>query len=456
MDEDNVKVDEKRVRANASNAMARSDLSRLAGMQFNNDRDIDTNLGYTKTPSLDQYQDYYDRRGLASVIVDAPAKTTWRESPVIADGSEGSSKFIKGWNELQKRLRIFSYLERADRLSGIGHYGVVLIGTKDGLLSEDLTAVASEKDVIYLSTFSERYATVSTYEENVNDPRFGLPKTYSVDLSSNIVKGFSKSKEIVHYSRIIHIAEGLLENEVFGEPRLQKVYNRLQDLDKVVGPSAEAFWKMVIKGYALSPKEGYEWDDDAGVIEEWQDYMHNLQRLIKAEGVDFKELGTTPEDPTSVFSMLIQLIAGKTGIPQRILLGSERGNLASTQDEANWLGRIGERQIQHAEPHILRPLVDKLIDINALDAPKDGEYEVNWPGLFCLTDEEQAGVYEKRANAIAKITANQPLDMFDEAELREAMGFSAERENRPVVTNVLDEEDADVMAMFDEVQHNVL
>jgi len=38
MDEDNVKVDEKRVRANASNAMARSDLSRLAGMQFNNDR----------------------------------------------------------------------------------------------------------------------------------------------------------------------------------------------------------------------------------------------------------------------------------------------------------------------------------------------------------------------------------------------------------------------------------
>jgi len=436
------------IKNNANSLLARSDLFRRAGILFDSDRDIDTNLGYTSNPSLEQYQDYYDRRDLASVIVDAPAQTTWRMPPKITDGSEGASKFIKGWHELEERLKLYSYCERADRLSGIGHYGVMLIGTKEGNLSEELTAVSSPQDVIYISVFSELFAKVNSYEDDVNNPRFGKPKMYTIDMSSNIVKGFAAKKEIVHHSRVIHIAEGLLENEVFGEPRLQKIFNRLQDLDKVVGPAAEAFWKMVIKGYAISPKEGYEWDDDAGVIEEWQDYIHNLQRLIKAEGVDFEELGTTPEDPTSVFSMLIQLVSGKTHIPQRILLGSERGSLASSQDEANWLGRIGERQVQHAEPHILRPLIDRLISIRALEPPKDGTYKAEWPGLFCLTDEEQASVYEKRANAIAKITANQPLDMFDEAELREALGFPAQRENKPLKTNVLDEDDDEVMNMF--------
>ena len=180
---------------------------------------------------------------------------------------------------------------------------------------------------------------------------------------------------------------------------------------------------------------------------EWQNYIHNLQRVIASEGLDWKELGAKPDDPTSVLKMLIQLISGKTGMPQRILLGTEAGSLASSQDEANWLGHVSEHQEQHAEPNILRPLVDRLVSIGALDPPQDGVYRVEWPGLFYLTDEEQATVYEARANAIAKVSAGQPLDLFDEAELREAMGFPAEREGR-LVSNVLDEENVEVEAMF--------
>ena len=438
----------------AVDTQARDVISRLAGMQFINERDIDTNLGYTKEPTLEQYQTYYDRRDLASVIVDAPAKTTWRESPTLADGSEGKSKFITGWEEIVRRLKVFSYLERVDRLSGIGHYGVLLIGTKDGQLSEPLEKVASAQDVIYLSTFSEVYATVNTYDTDVNSPRFGRPETYRIDMSSNVVKGFSASQQIVHWTRVIHVAEGLLENEVFGEPRLQKVFNRLEDLDKVVGSSAEAFWQTVVKGYVMSAKEGYELEpgDLADAKTELQNYIHNLQRFIAANGIDFKELGAKPEDPSAVFKILIQIISGKTGIPQRILLGSERGNLASSQDEANWLGRIEGRQVQFAQPNILEALVDRLLSIGALDAPKDGKYKVEWPNLFTLTDEEQANVYQKTADAISKITAGQPLDMFDESELREAMGFPPEREGT-LVTNVLDEENPEAVMMFAELKN---
>jgi len=441
-----------RLAVNASTIASRSILSHLAGYQFGGDRDIDTNLGYTKEPSLDQYLSFYNRRGLASTIVDAPAKTTWRRRPVVTDGSEGKSKFMKSWTELRDRLKVYSYLERADRLSGIGRYGVILIGTKDGQLSAPLEKVGSGKDVIYLSTFSEVYADIRSHDTNVNSPRFGRPETYSIDLKSNVVEGMKSGIGVrtVHHSRIIHVAEGLLENEVFGEPRLQKVYNYLQDLDKVVGSSAEAFWQTVVKGYALSPKEGYEFTSGAlaSVKEEWQSYIHNLQRLVASEGVDWKELGAKPEDPGSIFKVLIQLISGKTGIPQRILLGTERGDLASSQDEANWLGRIAERQEQFAGPNILEALIDRLIDIGALDPPQDGQYEVEWPNLFYLTDQEQAEVYEKRANAIHKVSAGQPMDLFTVPELREMVGQPAEPEGVALTVQELDESDEEVAAMF--------
>ena len=458
-DEDSKKTtpaDDVRLQVNAAiDTAGRAMWSQLAGMQFAGDRDIDTNLGYEKDPSLEQYQSYYDRRDLASVIVDAPAQTTWRENPIITDGSEGKSKFIAGWNELESRLKAYSYMERADRLSGIGHYGVLLIGTKDGELSEPLLKVGSAQDVIYLSTYSESYAKVKTYETDTSNPRFGRPKVYEIDLKGNVATGFDVGKQDVHYSRIIHIAEGLLENEVFGEPRLQKVYNRLQDMDKVVGPSAEAYWKLVFKGYALSTKEGYEMDpaDKEAIKEEWQNYIHNFQRLIAAEGVDFDALTAKPEDPGPVFDVIIKLISGKTRIPQRVLLGSERGELASSQDEANWLGYISGRQKNFAQPFILEALIDRLVDIGAIEAAKDGIYKVEWPSLFYINAKEEAEVHERNANAIDKVSAGAPLDLFDEEELRIAVGAPPERKGTAFTVNVLDEDDPEVQAVFERFQN---
>ena len=243
----------------ASDLLARSAIAQMAGMQFVNARDVDTNCGYNKDPQLDDYRAKYERRGIASTIVDAPAQTTWRKPPMITDGSEGKSKFMREWGELRDRLKVYQYLERVDRLSGIGSYGVLLIGTKDGRLGEPLERVGGPQDVIFLSTFSETYAQITSYVNETDNPRFGRPEMYDIDLSTDIA-GLGRAsigKKPVHHSRIIHVAEGLLENEVFGEPRLQKIFNRLEDLDKVVGSSAEAWWQLVVKGYALSAKEGF-------------------------------------------------------------------------------------------------------------------------------------------------------------------------------------------------------
>lgn len=434
----------------------RASLARLAGMQFSRDRDVDVVCGYTVDPDINNYRSMYERRGIASTIVDAPAETSWRKTPQVEDGSEGKSDFMKGWKELRDRLNVYHYMERVDRLTGVGRYGVMLIGTKDGKLSEPLERVNSPADVIFLSTFSESYATIKSLENDVHNPRFGQPSEYTIDLHGDISVGSGKSigMQTVHWSRVIHVAERLLENEVYGEPRLQKVFNYLEGLDKVVGGAPEGFWQTAVPGYALSAKEGYEMDDTGKdeAKEEFQEYLHGLQRLISVEGLDFDALKGTIGDPGPAFTMLISLIAGKTRIPQRILLGSERGDLASSQDEANWLGRIAERRIQFAEPRILRPTIDRLIAIKALPAPQDGSYEVGWPNLFYLTGIEQADVYQSRASAISSVSGKFPLDLFTPEELREAVGFNPEREEEPI-TEELDENDKEVQAEFLKLQN---
>lgn len=431
-------------------------LARRAGLQFSGDRDIDAVLGYNVKPEIKDYKAMYDRRGLASTIVDAPAKTTWRKRPTITDGSEGKSDFIQQWEVLQKRLSVYHYLERVDRLAGIGRYGVLLIGSKDGKLAEPLEKVGGPEDIIFLSTFSEAYAEIKDFEQDVNNPRFGHPSLYEIDLAGDILSGVRRSlkKETVHYTRTIHVAEGLLENEIYGEPRLQKVFNRLQDLDKIVGSSAEGYWQSAAKGFALKVQKDTDVSDGAlsESKEEWQKFIHGLQRIIATEGLDIQELKGDITDPKGPFEVVIALISGKTGIPQRILLGSERGQLASSQDESNWLGRISERQQQFAEPRLLRVLIGRLIDIKALAPPKDGEYEVTWPGLFYLNDMEQAKVYSDRASAISAVSGKFPLDLFQPSELRVAVGFEPEPEEKEPVTHALDEEDEDVKAEFERLK----
>jgi hypothetical protein len=83
-------------------------------------------------------------------------------------------------------------------------------------------------------------------------------------------------------------------------------------------------------------------------------------------------------------------------------LGSERGELASSQDAANWAGRIAARQLNFAEPVILRALIDRLVKWGALPKPSAGRYTVVWDALFEKDDTEKATIAKTWAEAAEK------------------------------------------------------
>jgi len=206
---------------------------------------------------------------------------------------------------------------------------------------------------------------------------------------------------------VIHVAEGLLENDVYGLPRLQRVYNLLDDILKLVGGSAEASWLLMRKGFILSldPSAIVTPEFLAGLQEQVAEYEHGISRFIRTQGMDVSDLGSEVVDPAGPFGVIIGLISAATGIPQRILLGSERGELASSQDASHWAGAIANRQLNFAEPTILRPLIDRLLTWGALPMPTQGRYSVVWDALFELNDQERALIGATWADAIQKLTA---------------------------------------------------
>ena len=124
---------------------------------------------------------------------------------------------------------------------------------------------------------------------------------------------------------------------------------------------------------------------------------------MKTRGVTVSDLGSEVVDPAGPFGVIIGLIAAATGIPQRILLGSERGELASSQDASNWAGAIASRQLNFAEPTILRPLIDRFIQWGALPPPSARALQVVWDALFELNDQERAMIGVAWADAIQKL-----------------------------------------------------
>jgi phage-related protein (TIGR01555 family) len=376
----------------------RSQLASRLGKQFGSDRDLYDVLGYTLNLTFNDYFAKYERQDVASRIVDAPPQATWRRHPTVYedDPKVPSTAFEKEWDALQKRLRIYHYLEKADRLSGIGRYGVLLLGLNDG--SRLSTPINSRKlkgpdNLIYLSIYTEGSAEIAEFETNPSNSRFGKPKFYDVNLAGDL-DTTKEEAERIHYSRIIHIAENTLEDEVYGRPRLRPVYNLLDDLEKVVGGSAEMFWQGAYRGLHINIDPEYQTGDldDAeldDLTDEIDEYIHGIRRFIRTQGVDVNALDVELADPSGVFSVIMDLISGTSKIPKRILFGSERGELASEQDEVNWNARITERQEQFGEPQILRPFVDLLLEYEVLTAPS-GEYQIQWPSLFEMNELKEA------------------------------------------------------------------
>ncbi len=390
----------------------RAALANAMGISHQGTRDVYESFGYKKTLDFNDFLVRYKRQDIAKAVIKRPASSTWAGTlEVIETHDDKKTPFEEGWDELSQRLKLKSKFARLDRLTSLGKYGVLLLGFNDVSNREGFrTPVSKTKknlQINYVKPVSEGNALIGSYEDNPSSSRFGLPKTYNINLKGT-ASGGTMATINVHYTRVIHVAWDLMEDEVEGVPVMESIFNRLYDLEKLVGGSAEMFWRGARPGFQGILEDDYSLgpDADKDLQDKFAEYENGLRRAFMMEGVKLQSLAPQVQDPTNHVKVQVQMISAVTGIPQRVLLGAEQGELASGQDADAWKTLIQDRRTEQVEPTIIRPFIDRCVEYGVLPKPSTEFYSIMWSDLFAPSEKERAETGKTRAAAIQQYLQN--------------------------------------------------
>jgi len=416
-------------------------------------RDYFADFGHPKNPSLQDYADLYDRCGVAARAVQVWPRECWQSAPEVYEREALARKgapptafeaALQGLGDglgglgLYKPTKgscLWEVLERLDVQCGVGPYGVLLFGTDDGLPLHTPAAGVEERGsyalepgtpppapgangrfpeyrltvnermtrgrkLNYLRVFPAVHAEVTRYELNRASPRYMQPAEYLLTMmgTSRSAGDWAEQSytERVHWSRVVHVADGVEGNETFGTPRLQHSMNRHLDLTKVYGSAAEMYWLAAIMALVVQSLPGHRLDVE-GTKTMLNSFMNRLQRYMSVSGAEVKQLAPGISDPRPVVEVAIDAICIEKEIPKRIFMGSERGNLASQQDDSNWNDRVQRRRNQFVTPKVIVPVVNRLITLGCLPAPE--RYYVEWPDITAASALDQADRLERRTRS---------------------------------------------------------
>ncbi|MBM3120076.1 MAG: DUF1073 domain-containing protein [Chloroflexi bacterium] len=380
--------------------------------QFSGARNIREVAGYPETLTFEDYLTAYDRQDVATRVIETYPDYTWITPPEVYENEKPSdTAFEKDWKAFISNGKVISTLRSFDVLSGIGEYGVLVIGIDDGKdLSEPLEEGGKHK-IVYMRPYTEGECRITEWDEDKFSERYTLPEMYEIKPNEFTRRTTSipmnQGTLKVHYSRVIHFADNALNSEVFGVPRLKRVYDRLMDILKIVAGSGEMFWRGAYQGFSFEADTDAELsaDDKTAMKQEIQQYLMGLDRSMLLQGVKTNPIAPAVASPKEHLDAQLTMVAIASRIPKRILSGSEMGKLASTQDAENWAQQITTRRTNTAEPKLLRPFVDFCIKYGIISAPK-ASYKVIWPSLAIPSDKDISESALNFTNALSTYAGN--------------------------------------------------
>jgi uncharacterized protein len=427
-------------------------------------RDVEAECGY---PALEaaidaaMYQNLYEREGIAARVVEVWPKECWQTPPLVYEDEDAKTvtDFEAAWDDLGSSLKgqaswhqdeegsaVWEYLARADVLSRIGSYGVILLGLDDGAdLSQPVKGVEERystplapkekaaasyqpyqysvnareirgRKLLYLRCFPEAMCQINRFESNPTSPRYGQPAAYNLSLNDPRGEhggiGLSSATANVHWTRVIHVADNLSSSEIFGAPAMRPVLNRLLDLRKIYASDGEGFWQSVVQRmfFETHPQLGGDVEINRAEMKDMvEQLMTGLQRWGVLKGMSAKSLPPQLLDPTPHVNAHVEAICIQLEIPVRIFKGSERGELASGQDAKAWHQRVSRRNKGYLSSRLIAPFIDRLITIGVLPEPQlkrsktaaKGGYSIWWPDHESQSDAEKADILTKRTNSFA-------------------------------------------------------
>jgi len=463
-------------------------------------RDIDDECGFPRRGqiNLEDYAYLFERCSVAARVVEIAPRESWKTPPSVQEDEDASTTttFETAWGDLAKSLRgdswyeskedelgnpIWQALQQVDELSGVGEFGVLLLGLAgDDDLSQPAAGVgedgrqegSAKNDLVYLRAYDQTKVRVDGYERDESNPRYGHPIMYSINVAGYKTEGTSSgalpdTKSVkVHWSRVLHVADIFHQStasDVLAIPRMRPVYNELLNCRKIGGASGEFYWLHGSRDLILEthPQLGGKVRFPSNMLSEVEKFQTGLQRNLRLAGLSAKTLNPAVADPTAHLIAQVKLICIKLGVPERIFWGSERGELASSQDERGWADRMMGRQNGYITPRLIVPFIDRCIMLGVLPPPE--KYGVVWPNLRESSPQEKATMASTRVEAMAKYVGGSvfglmaPLDFLTremDYSQEEAMEIikAADQEEKETAEREAEEAEENEVAEEEEVE----
>lgn len=474
-------------------------------------RDIGDECGWPKSPDPNLLKYLYDSDAIAARVVEVMAKETWQVTLKISGGAafdkslddvraglgDGEENYTLADDNSGDPLSDVFF--RADALSGIGSYGGIYLALDDGLdpaqpaggITEEGSAPVATpglknapkfstngngvanyrhtvtrnaeqvagRRVVGMLPLAETQARVLAWEGNRNSQRFGWPVSYQVYTIDPDMYWSGAMPTVqtmtVHWTRLVHVADIYHHpsaSEAVAYPRLRAVLPEVLDGRKISGADAEAFYRNAFLKlfFETHPQLGGDVLVDDEQLRDMMEQMDNgSQRHGRLSGMSANSVAPTVVDATPHQDAKIARICIKLGIPKRVFMGSERGELASGQDEDQHSDNVRGRQTRYAGPRVAGRTVNRLIYVGACAPPTDnrGKVKYEWPDIAKQDDETKAKVFATRMQgATAAIGGGVPDLLGEETFLTEEMGYTEEQARKMIAEKdkaLLEQEQAD-------------
>jgi hypothetical protein len=383
-------------------------------------------FGYPNNLEFDRYYRAYERNAVAYAAVHKLLESCWMDNPTIIDGEEAkeATKTTDWEKSVTKMLKKhWPKIKDADRRNLVGRYSALLIQFRDGRewfepVDRVVVTRKKEKAIVKLIPAWESQVKPGNFDTDTLSETYGQPVSYNFneqpvgdDGTYGPVRGVT-----VHPDRIIILCEGSEdENMLSGVPFLRAGYNKLLDLEKVSGGSAEGFLKNASRqlGIAFDKETNMaalkQAATDAGfkdLGDALNDKVSRMNRgtdaaLVMQAGTP-SVLSVAPADPKPTWEVTANEFAASIQCPFTILFGQQTGRLASDEDKTDWAKRCNGRRWGFMTS-VIETLLERFWMLGVIDAPSSGEVTLAWSDLLAPSEKEKIANMQAMAT-VAKDT----------------------------------------------------
>ncbi|MBV2187650.1 DUF1073 domain-containing protein [Providencia rettgeri] len=425
---------------NALKAVQRARMSYVQALGTGNTKRprIWNEFGWPETLTFDDFYRAYDRNALGGAAVDRYISGCWIDYPEIFEGDEeadqdGSTDWDKSLNKLLKKH--WEQVVEADKRNLVGRYSGLIIQIRDNRPWNepvDTTIVKKLKDkaIVRLIPAWEAQLDVKTWDEDQTSENYSMPTMYSfTEKEVGDDSDGSPSRIIdIHPDRVITLIEGAADGKMSsGVSLLRKGYNKLLDIEKVSGGSAEGFLKNASRqlNYSFGENTDFTALADAlgtnleGLPDALDEQVRRLNQSI--DSASFMQEGTATvlsvaaADPEPTWRALLAEFAASINMPVKVLIGQITGERASTEDMKDWARTCKSRR-EGFLSKVITDLIHQLGKLGVIEQ-KD-EITVSWSDLLAPSQSEKLDNMSKAADVAMKTQNSFGRSVLMENEIR--------------------------------------